>query len=201
MRSGCNTHILPLWQVILLFEILDYGPNLPAAELEAGNGFYRVAWGFLRVLPNTGNPNANIPGTARNAVDGDSPVARTHRLKLFRYQVGGGSRLSDWSMLWPVLTVWVCCVFVGPGAQDVSWWEKQRLGKDRADPASRSCLSACCSCCVADLNNTLASRVNAAIPAPDVFLQYVQRPVVWQRRCGGAHPWYRGVLALWCGAA
>ena len=73
--------------VLLLFEMLDYGPNLPVAELAKGKGFYRVAWGFLRLLPDSGVPNANVPGTAPNAVDGDSSVAKTHRLNMYKYQV------------------------------------------------------------------------------------------------------------------
>ena len=34
--------------VLILFEFLDYGSTIPEKYIKRGNGFYRVAWGFLR---------------------------------------------------------------------------------------------------------------------------------------------------------
>ena len=107
-------------QVILLFEILDYGPNLPNKEVVAGKGFYRVAWGFLQLMPETGRPNANIPGTSVNAVDGESPVAKVHRLKLFQYQVRATLSLGD-------PCVRRVCAWCANGRCAKKWWWQHPL--------------------------------------------------------------------------
>jgi hypothetical protein len=33
---------------LLLFEVLDFGPTVPLEEARKGEGYYRIAWGFLK---------------------------------------------------------------------------------------------------------------------------------------------------------
>eukprot|EP00940_MAST-03C_sp_MAST-3C-sp2_P000203 g203.t1 len=41
---------------LILFELLDYGPAIPEKFIRDGEGYHRVAWGFLRTLSSGGEP-------------------------------------------------------------------------------------------------------------------------------------------------
>lgn len=74
-------------EVLLLFEVLDFGATLPEARLREGDGLYRVAWGFLRPVASDGSANVDVPKAGvENAVDGESPISKRLPIKMYRYQ-------------------------------------------------------------------------------------------------------------------
>ena len=45
---------------LIFFEVLDFGPSIPARHLKKGGGFYRIAWAFLKPMSARGKSNVNI---------------------------------------------------------------------------------------------------------------------------------------------
>ena len=66
---------------LLLFELLDFGPAVPYSKVRCGDGFYRIAWGFLRLVQRNGAPNVIIGDRGARRSD----VSKRRRLQLYKY--------------------------------------------------------------------------------------------------------------------
>ncbi|GMH84601.1 hypothetical protein TrST_g802 [Triparma strigata] len=84
-------------KTLLLFEILDFGPTVPIEEARKGEGYYRIAWGFLktrgangairvgvRELPKGAKPDLNNEYSDYTAELAESQ--KVCRLQLYKYQ-------------------------------------------------------------------------------------------------------------------
>ncbi|KAA0156733.1 hypothetical protein FNF29_00844 [Cafeteria roenbergensis] len=56
--SGLEALVRP--GVLVMFEVLDHGPSLPPAATEAGQGFYPVAWGYVRLVAEDDSPRVDV---------------------------------------------------------------------------------------------------------------------------------------------
>ncbi|GMH86730.1 hypothetical protein TL16_g10637 [Triparma laevis f. inornata] len=93
-------------KTLLLFEILDFGPTVPIEEARKGEGYYRIAWGFLktrgangairvgvRELPKGAKPDLNKEYSDYSAELAESQ--KVCRLQLYKYQNDSGLYLRQ----------------------------------------------------------------------------------------------------------
>ena len=89
-----DSALLP--HAVVLFELVDDNPSLPAEARREGNGYYRIAWGFLRlgaVLKPTATDSVPVGMPAELVKAGQQSPADLSALRvtLYRYRGRGAS--------------------------------------------------------------------------------------------------------------
>ena len=82
---------------LILFEVLDFGPTVPIAEARKGQGYYRIAWGFLKTRGANGQfrvgirelPKGSKPDLNKEYSDYGAELAPSQkicRLQLYKFK-------------------------------------------------------------------------------------------------------------------
>ncbi len=84
-------------KALLLFEVLDFGPTVPLSDARVGEGYYRIAWGFLKPRGANGQIRVGVRELPKNAKPDTNkeysdyshelaPSQKICRLQLYKYQ-------------------------------------------------------------------------------------------------------------------
>ena len=87
-------------KALLLFEVLDFGPTVPLEEARKGEGYYRIAWGFLKTRGGNGQIRVGVrelpkdakPDTNKEYFDYSRDLAKSQKICRLQVRRESGAR-------------------------------------------------------------------------------------------------------------